>query len=116
LRKQRAGLPTLTWREEEGEEGTACVGLLALISSVLGEMDPEPASARCGEADPIVGDMGPDRREGVGETETHPPRQVEEDHDPPSPPPQTMGGGALGRHRCGSNRESWGRMSSGRRQ
>jgi hypothetical protein len=73
------------------------VGLSAPCSPMPGEMNLEAVGAvRCGDTDSVAGDAGHDRHEGAGETETHPPRRVEVDHNPRLPPPQTIGGGALG--------------------
>jgi hypothetical protein len=65
-------------REEEAPEGTSRAGLLAPISPFPGEIEPAAAS-----------DARPERREGVGETETHP-REEEKDPDPMSLPPHTI--------------------------
>jgi hypothetical protein len=47
------------------------VGLPEMSSPMLGETDLKPSGAgRCGDADPVAGDTGPDRREGVGRRTT----------------------------------------------
>jgi hypothetical protein len=45
---------------------------------------------RYGDTTPAAGEAGPDRREGAGLTVTHLAHLEEEDHDPCSPPPQTI--------------------------
>jgi hypothetical protein len=78
-------------REEEAPEGTSRAGLSAPISPFPGETDPGAVGdvRNCGDVDPLAGRVGLERREGAGETETHP-CQEEKDPDPISPPPHTI--------------------------
>jgi hypothetical protein len=71
-----------------GRKRASRVGLPEMSSLMLGETDLKPSGAgRCGDADPVAGDTGPDRRVGVGETVTDLPHLGEEDHVPSSPLP-----------------------------
>jgi hypothetical protein len=69
------------------------VGLLETSSSVTRETYPEADGVpRYGSTAPTAGEAGPGRREGASVTITHSPCLGEEDHDPCSPPPQTIAG------------------------
>jgi hypothetical protein len=78
-------------REEEGGEQTSHAPPPETSSSVMGETNLKADGApRCADVVPAAREAGPDRREGAGVTVTHPSRLEEEDHDPCSPPPQTI--------------------------